>query len=200
MSEETEKPTAEVVREIVPSLEREERPVSRTSRKVVRSQGKIGKTVFAKTLNEQMKKSKLTRGELATRIGMHDATISNWIRGEYDPSIDGFDRLVRVFPEMSRAKPRGMRANSRTGKAFGANSRSVLPTGVSEIQTSSTSTETPGKASGSQLDAVFEIFVLLTSFKEGKGTMKDVITLLSTATAAGITHEKLDVFLQCLNS
>lgn len=44
--------------------------------------------------------SKLTQGELAERLGVSQATISRWEKGQQEPDRQQIDRLVKVIPEI----------------------------------------------------------------------------------------------------
>lgn len=44
-----------------------------------------------------IRKSGLTQRQIAARLGVQQATISNWIRGERTPNVESIQKLARVL-------------------------------------------------------------------------------------------------------
>lgn len=53
--------------------------------------------VFAQKLTHFMGLYKMSQKTLATRVGVSEATISNWVKGIKCPRIDKVDKLCEIF-------------------------------------------------------------------------------------------------------
>jgi transcriptional regulator with XRE-family HTH domain len=56
---------------------------------------------FAKALTAAMKRSKKSRADVATAIGVARSTVQGWLNGS-EPGDDNFRKLVALFPELAR--------------------------------------------------------------------------------------------------